>query len=73
MTTEEKLALLSQTIEAAPGELKPDTPLDELDYWDSLSKLSILAMFGSRFERELDLGMLRSFKTVGDILAEMHV
>ncbi len=72
MTIEEKLALVTQTIEAVPGELKPDTVLDELDYWDSLSKLSILAMFGTHFERELDLGILRNFKTVGDILAEMH-
>ena len=72
MTIEEKLALVTQTIEAVPGELKPETVLDELDYWDSLSKLSILAMFGTHFERELDLGILRNFKTVGDILAEMH-
>ncbi len=72
MTIAEKLELLTRTIEANPGDLKPETILEELDYWDSLSKLSILAMFSTRFDRELNLEKLRSFITVGDILAEMH-
>ena len=72
MTTEEKIELLTRTIEAVPGSLKPETVLGELDYWDSLSKLSILAMFSTRFDRELNLEKLRSFITVGDILSEMH-
>ena len=72
MTTEEKIELLARTIEAVPGSLKSETVLDDLDYWDSLSKLSVLAMFGTHFDRELDLGVLRAFRTVGDILTEMH-
>ena len=72
MTIAEKLELLNRTIEANPGDLKPKTILEKLDYWDSLSKLSILAMFSTRFDRELNLEKLRSFITVGDILAEMH-
>jgi len=72
MTLDEKLKLLTETIEAEPGELKPEIELDSLDIWDSLAKLSVLAMFISNFEREIDVEKVRGFKTVGDILAEMH-
>ena len=72
MTNEEKLELLSQTIEAEPGELKHDTILEELDYWDSLAKLSLLAMFASKFDRNIEVSAVRGFRTVSDILNEMH-
>ena len=72
METEEKIKLLAQTIEGDVGELKPDTELDTLGYWDSLSKLSILAMFTTRFNRDIGVDTVRNFKTVNDILVEMH-
>ena len=72
MTPDEKLQLLTDTIEAEPGELKPETELDSLDIWDSLAKLSVLAMFISNFEREIEVDKVRGFRTVGDILNEMH-
>jgi acyl carrier protein len=72
MTQEEKLKLLTETIEAEPGELSPETDLRSLEIWDSLAKLSVLAMFISNFEREIEVEKVRGFKTVGDILDEMH-
>ena len=72
MTLDEKLRLLTDTIEAEAGELKPEVELDSLDIWDSLAKLSVLAMFISNFEREIEVEKVRGFKTVGDILDEMH-
>ena len=72
MTQEEKLALLAETIEAEPGELKPDTVLETLDYWDSLAKLSVMAMFTTTFDRALEVSVIRGFKTADDILREMH-
>ena len=72
METGEKIQLLAHTIEGDPAELKPDTELDTLGYWDSLSKLSILAMFTTRFDRDVGVDTVRKFRTVNDILAEMH-
>ena len=72
MTLEEKLALLTETIEAEPGELKPEVPLDELEMWDSLAKLSVLAMFSAKFNREIEIDKVRAFSVVDDILSEMH-
>ena len=64
MTIEEKIALLAQTIEGEAAELKPETLLEALDYWDSLSKLSVLAMFTTRFNRDIGVDTVRNFKTV---------
>ena len=72
MTPDEKLKLLTETIEAEPDELKPEVELTSLDIWDSLAKLSVLAMFISNFKREIEVDKVRAFVTVGDILAEMH-
>lgn len=72
MTPEEKITFLTNTIEAETGELKPETVLESLDIWDSLAKLSVLAMFSAKFKREIEIEKVRGFKTVGDILTEMH-
>lgn len=72
MTDAEKLELLVRTIEADPEDLSPETVLENLDYWDSLAKLSLLAMFSNKFDRELNVNIIRGFKTVQDILQEMH-
>jgi acyl carrier protein len=72
MTIEEKLALLTETIEAEPGDLRPETELSSLDLWDSLAKLSVMAMFSSTFKREIEVEKVRNFGTVADILAEMR-
>lgn len=72
MTQEEKIAILEDVIEAESGSIAADTPLESIGEWDSLAKLSLLAMFYERFERELPIDLLNSFVTAGDILAEMH-
>ena len=72
MTPDERTALLAKTIEGNVADLKPDTELDTLGYWDSLAKLSILAMFTTQFNRDIGVDRVRNFKTVGEILSEMH-
>ena len=72
MTNEEKLALLIETIEADPKDVRPDTVLETRDCWDSLSKLSVLAMFTARFNRDVGVDAVRGFRTVDDVLKEMH-
>lgn len=73
MTLEEKIRILTETIEANPEDMKPETLLESLDYWDSLSKLSVLAMFTTHFDRNVDVETIRGFTTVNDILNEMHL
>lgn len=72
MTQQEKLTLLEDAIEAESGSMSAETSLESIEEWDSLAKLSLLAMFYEHFERELPVDLLNSFVVVGDILAEMH-
>ena len=52
MTIEEKIAMLEDVMDLDEGELKLDSVLAEFEEWDSLSKLSLIAMakqdFGDR-------------------------
>jgi len=72
MTPQEKIAMLEDSIEAESGSLSDETVLESIEEWDSLAKLSLISMFYEHFDRELSVGLLNSFVTVGDILAEMH-
>ncbi|MDR1514368.1 MAG: hypothetical protein LBS45_01625 [Synergistaceae bacterium] len=69
MTTEEKIALIENAIEAE--DLKIDTVLGDIEVWDSLAKLSIIIMFDQHFNKNIDTPVLSAFKTIGDIVNEM--
>jgi acyl carrier protein len=71
MRLEEKLALLAETLEADPSSVKADTELKSLDEWDSMGKLSVMAMFSSKFGKEITGGRLTEYKVVADILSDM--
>lgn len=68
MTTEEKIALLEETLEMDEGTLKADMELDDVDEYDSMTKLSIIVMMDDEFGVKLTSDVVRSFKTVQDIL-----
>ena len=71
MTQEEKLEALAEVFDTDAGALKPETALDEIG-WDSMAMLSVIALFKSRFDKKLPGAEIRTFKTVGDILAVME-
>lgn len=71
MTTEEKIALLEETLEADEGTLTLETELDEIDEYDSMSKLGIIVMMEDEFGVKLTGENFRAFKTVGDIVDMM--
>lgn len=48
MTIEEKIAMLEDVMDLDEGELKLDSVLAEFEEWDSLSKLSLIAMAKTR-------------------------
>lgn len=72
MTEKEKLALLEDLLEIDEGTLTPETSLDEVEEYDSMTKLSLIVMAEDEFGVKLDSATLRSFKTVGDILAVLN-
>ncbi len=72
MTEKEKLAMLEDVLDAEEGSLSPDMSLDEVDEYDSMTKLSIVVMMEDEFDKKITADDVRAFRTVGDILALME-
>lgn len=72
MTQEEKIALLEETLEADEGSLTPDTLLEDVDEYDSMTKLAVIVMMSDEFGVKLTSDVVKGFVKVGDILALME-
>lgn len=71
MNEQEKLALLEDMLELDEGTLKPDTNLDDIEEYDSMSKLSLMVLMQDEFSVKLTSDDVKSFQTIGDILNRM--
>ena len=71
MTDKEKIALLEDMLELESGALAPETELSSIDEYDSMAKLSLIVLFDEECGKKLTGEEIRTFKTVGDILAAM--
>ena len=71
MTDKEKIALLEDLFDVDEGTLSPETSLDEIEEYDSMTKLSLIVMAEDEFGVKLDSAALKNFKTVGDVLAAL--
>jgi len=71
MNEQEKLALLEDMLELDEGSLKPETNLDDIEEYDSMSKLSLIVLMQDEFGVKLSSDDVKSFKTIGDILGFM--
>jgi len=67
----DKLSLIAQALDAEPEALKPETKLEELEEWDSLAVVSVIAMLDKYFSVRLKPNDIKSLTTVEDILAHM--
>lgn len=72
MNTNEKIALLAETLDLDEDLLKADTLLTDLDEYDSMAKLSLIVMFDEQFGKKVDADTVKGFETVGDILNLME-
>ncbi|WP_102411430.1 phosphopantetheine-binding protein [Beduinella massiliensis] len=72
MTEQEKLALLEETLEVEEGTLTAETVLADVEEYDSLTKLSLIVMMDDEFGVVLNSEKIKTFVTVGDILALMN-
>ena len=71
MTNIEKIALLEDMLEMGEGTLSPEMELNAIDEYDSMAKLSLIVLFDDECGKKLTGEEIRTFKTVGDILAAM--
>ena len=72
MTEREKLALLEDMMDLDEGDLEPEMDLEEVDGWDSMTKLSLIVLLDDEFGKIITADQTRELKYVKDILALME-
>ena len=72
MTEKEKISMLEELLETDEGVLTADTKLQDVEEYDSMTRLSLIVMMEDEFGVKLNGAMIKSFETVGDILAKME-
>lgn len=72
MNQKEKMALIEEALDTEEGVLVPDTILDDLDEWDSIAALSLIAMLDEQFDKTISGADIKAMRTVEDILAHMN-
>lgn len=68
MTQEEKLELLEEVLDMDKEDIDVTMNLEEMDEWDSLSKLGLMAEVKTRLSKRLTVEEVQKFKTVQDII-----
>lgn len=68
METSKKIELLEDLFELEVGTLNPEIVLDNLEEYDSMSKLSLIVMMDEECGKKLTGEQILKFKTVQDIL-----
>lgn len=67
MTLQGKLELLEEILEADEGTLKVEYRLEDIDEWDSMSKLYLVSYVKKEMNKRLTVDEIKNFKTVQDI------
>lgn len=72
MSEKEKLAMLEDLLEVEEGTLTADMDLDDIEEYDSMTRLSLIVMMEDEFGVKLDGATIKSFKKIEDILSRME-
>ncbi len=72
MSEKEKINMLEEMLELDENTLTPSTVLDDIEEWDSIAVLSLIAMLDDEFGKVIKGSEIRSFDTVADILRVME-
>lgn len=71
MSEKEKMECVAESVEMEVDELTPDTVLAELENWDSVAVLSIIAVINENFNRYPSADEILSYETVQDLMNAM--
>jgi len=68
MYLEKFISLFAEEFDETPADVfNPETVYKDLDEWDSLTALSIIAMIDDEFEKEITGADLRNCTTIKDL------
>lgn len=69
---EEKfIELFRETLEIEENSVKLDTVFRDLEQWDSLAFLSVIAMIDEEYDIVIDGNDFTGLKTIGDLIEEI--
>lgn len=71
MSNEEKMECIAESVEMEVDELTEDTVLNDLENWDSVAVLSIIAVINEKFDRYPKAEEILTYKTVRDLMNAM--
>lgn len=67
MSVKEKLEILEEIFEMDEGILKEDMVLEDIEEWDSMSKLYLVTYVKKNLKKRLTVDEVKKFVTVKDI------
>lgn len=67
MTVQEKLEVLEDILGMDEGTLKVEDSLEDIDEWDSMSKLYLVTYVKKEMQKRLTVDEIKNFETVQDI------
>ena len=67
MTVQEKLEVLEDILELDEGTLKVEDSLEDIDEWQSMSKLYLVTYVKKEMQKRLTVDEIKNFETVQDI------
>jgi acyl carrier protein len=68
-TEEEVLALIAQALQIDPGDLHPNSSSQDIEGWNSMTTLQLLALFDEQFDLHLSAGDAQKLHSVPRIMA----
>ncbi|MFW2524734.1 acyl carrier protein [Aliarcobacter butzleri] len=68
MTKEELIEQLEDMLMLDSGELVLNKELVDYEDWDSMSYLTLIAMFDTKLNKKLSVGTIKEFRTPNDII-----
>jgi acyl carrier protein len=68
-TEEEVLALIAQALQIDPGYLHPNSSSKDIEGWDSMTTLQLLALFDEQLDLHLSSGEAQKFNSVRSIMS----
>ncbi len=72
MNEQEKIAAIADILEVEESEINKDTLLEDIETWDSVAVLSFISVMNDEFNKFPNAAEIRSYKTVGDLMAVME-
>jgi acyl carrier protein len=72
MTEIRKIELLEDMLDLEAGTLKADLLIEDIEEWDSMAVISLIALLDGEFGKAITAKEIKSFKTIEDILKVME-